>query len=147
MLFVGDDWAEDHHDLEVEDDQGRVLARKRVGEGIAGMVKLHELVAEFLGDDDGPGQVVIGIETDRGPWVQALIAAGYQVFAVNPKQAARHREVISISGAKDDKTDAHTLADMVRTRRHQLRVTEPDSPLAAGVKVLARAHQGLIQER
>ena len=147
MLFVGDDWAEDHHDLEVQDDQGRVLARGRVGEGMAGMVKLHELVAEFLGDDDGPGQVVIGIETDRGPWVGALIAAGYVVFGVNPKQAARHREVISLSGAKDDKTDAHTLADMVRTRRHQLRVTEPDSHLAAGVKVLTRAHQGLIQER
>jgi transposase len=76
-----------------------------------------------------------------------LIAAGYQVFGVNPKLAARHREVISLSGAKDDKTDAHTLADMVRTRRHQLRATEPDSQVAAGVKVLTRAHQGLIQER
>lgn len=147
MLFVGDDWAEDHHDLQVQDDQGRVLAGRRVGEGMAGMVAFHELVAQFLGDDDGPGQVVVGIETDRGPWVQALIAAGYVVFGVNPKQAARHREVISISGAKDDKTDAHTLADMVRTRRHQLRVTEPDSQVAAGVKVLTRAHQGLIQER
>jgi transposase len=146
-LFVGDDWAEGHHDLEVEDDQGRVLARARVGDGIAGMVKLHELVAEFLGDAEGPEQVVVGIETDRGPWVGALIAAGYQVFGVNPKQAARHREVISISGAKDDKTDAHTLADMVRTRRHQLRVIEPDSQVADGVKVLTRAHQGLVQER
>jgi transposase len=147
VLFVGDDWAEDHHDVEVQDDQGRVLARKRVADGIAGMVKLHALVAEFLADDEGPGQVAIGIETDRGPWVGALTAAGYQVFGVNPKLAARHREVISISGAKDDKTDAHTLADMVRTRRHQLRATQPDSQLAAGVKVLARAHQGLIQER
>jgi transposase len=69
------------------------------------------------------------------------------VFGVNPKLAARHREVISLSGAKDDKTDAHTLADLVRTRRHQLRPVEPDSQVAAGVKVLARAHQGLIQER
>jgi transposase len=147
VLFVGDDWAEGHHDLQVEDDQGRVLARRRVDEGIAGMVRFHELVAEFLGDEDGPAQVVVGIETDRGPWVQALIAAGYQVFAVNPKLAARHRELVSLSGAKDDKTDAHTLADMVRTRRHQLRPLEPDSQVAAGVKVLARAHQGLIQER
>ena len=147
VLFVGDDWAEDHHDLEVQDDLGRVLTRKRVTEGIAGMVKLHELVAEFLGDDDGPGQVMVGIETDRGPWVGALIAAGYVVFGVNPKLAARHREVISLSGVKDDKTDAHTLADLVRTRRHQLAPTEPDSQVAAGVKVLARAHQGLIQER
>ncbi len=147
VLFVGDDWAEGHHDLEVQDDQGRVLARKRVTDGIAGLVKFHELVAEFLGDDDGPGQVLVGIETDRGSWVGALIAAGYTVFGVNPKLAARHREVISLSGVKDDKTDAHSLADMVRTRRHQLSATTPDSDLAAGVKVLARAHQSLIQDR
>lgn len=112
MLFVGDDWAEDHHDLEVQDERGRVLARKRVTDGIAGVIGFHELVAEFLGDDDGPDHVLVGIETDRGSWVGALIAADYAVFGVNPKLAARHREVISLSGAKDDKTDAHTLADM-----------------------------------
>lgn len=147
VLFVGDDWAEGHHDLEVHDSEGRVLARRRVEEGIVGLAQLHELVARFLGDEDGPAQVVIGIETDRGPWVQALLAAGYVVFAVNPKLAARHRELVSLSGAKDDKTDARTLADMVRTRRHMLRPVTPDSEVAAAVKVLARAHQSLIQER
>ena len=121
MLLVGDDWAEDHHDIEIQDPDGRVLRVARVAEGMAGMARLHELIAEFLSDDDGPEQVVVGIETERGPWVRALVAAGYLVFAVNPKLAARHREVVSLSGAKDDKTDAHTLADMVRTRRHQLR--------------------------
>lgn len=147
VLFVGDDWAEGHHDVEVQDDQGRVLARRRVTDGIAGLARFHELVAEFLGDDEGCDAVLVGIETDRGSWVSALIAAGYTVFGVNPKLAARHREVISLSGVKDDKTDAHSLADMVRTRRHQLTATTPDSEVAAGVKVLARAHQSLIQDQ
>jgi len=147
VLLVGDDWAEDHHDIEIAAVDGRVLRVARVNEGMAGMARLHELIAEFLADDEGPERVVIGIETERGPWVRALVAAGYQVFAVNPKLAARHREVISISGAKDDKTDAHTLADMVRTRRHQLRPVEADSDLAEGVKVVTRAHQSMIQER
>ncbi|WP_329006146.1 IS110 family transposase [Kribbella sp. NBC_00709] len=147
MLLVGDDWAEDHHDVEIQDSGGRVLRVARVAEGMAGMARLHELIAEFLGDDDGAEEVVVGIETDRGPWVRALVATGYLVFAVNPKQAARHREVLSLSGAKDDKTDAHTLADMVRTRRHQLRPVAADSELAESIKVLARAHQAMIQER
>jgi transposase len=147
VLLVGDDWAEDHHDVEIQDADGRVLRVARVAEGMAGMARLHEVIAEFLGDDDGPEVVVVGIETERGPWVRALVAAGYLVFAVNPKLAARHREVVSLSGAKDDKTDAHTLADMVRTRRHQLRTVAADTELAEGVKVLARAHQSLIQER
>jgi hypothetical protein len=30
MLFVGDDWAEDHHDVELVDEAGTVLARQRL---------------------------------------------------------------------------------------------------------------------
>jgi hypothetical protein len=81
-LFVGDDWAEDHHDVEVMDEAGRVLARKRLPEGVAGMARLHELNGEHLGGDGQDVEVVIGIETDRGPWVAALVAAGYTVYAV-----------------------------------------------------------------
>ncbi len=41
MLFVGDDWAEDHHDIEIVDDAGQVLARKRFPEGLDGVTGLH----------------------------------------------------------------------------------------------------------
>jgi Transposase/Transposase IS116/IS110/IS902 family len=147
LLFVGDDWAEDHHDVELQDPAGRRLARARLAEGVVGIARLHELVAAQLGADDGPEQVVVGIETDRGPWVQALLAAGYQVFPVNPRQVARYRERHGTSGAKSDAGDAHTLADMVRTDRHQLRAAAGDSDLAEAIKLLARAHQTLIWDR
>ncbi|MET8353636.1 MULTISPECIES: IS110 family transposase [unclassified Micromonospora] len=147
MLFVGDDWAEDHHDVEVQDDAGRRLGKAKLEEGISGIARLHALLGEQLGDDDEPVQVVIGIETDRGPWVQALIAAGYQIYAINPLQVARYRERRVVSGAKSDAGDAHALADMVRTDRHQLRPVAGDSAGAEAVKVVARAHQTLIWER
>jgi Transposase len=82
VLFIGDDWAEAHHDIEIEDESGRVLARRRLPEGLAGITTLHELVAEHLDPTAEPDQVQLGIETDRGPWVQALLAAGYGVFAI-----------------------------------------------------------------
>ena len=147
MLFVGDDWSEEHHDIGVQDGQGRRLGTAKLVEGVAGIARLHALIAEHLAADDGPDQVVIGIETDRGPWVQALIAAGYRVFAINPLQVARYREQHSVSGAKSDTADAHTLADMVRANRHLLRPVAGDIGLAQGVKVVARAHQTLIWER
>ena len=146
-LFGGDDWAEDHHDVEVMDEAGKVLARKRLPEGVAGMAQLHGLVGGFLGEDAGAAEVVVGIETDRGPWVAALAAAGYLVFAVNPLQAARFRDRHGVSGAKSDSGDAHALADMVRTDSHQLRPATGDSPEAGGVKVLARTHKTMIWER
>ena len=147
LLYVGNDWSEEHHDVEVQDEAGRVLARAKLPEGVAGMARLHAMIAEHLGDRVDEADVVVGIETDRGPWVQALIAAGYQVYAINPLQVARYRERYSVSGGKSDPGDGHVLADMVRTDRHQLRPVAGDSELAEAVKVLTRAHKGLIWER
>ena len=147
-LFVGDDWAEAHHDVEVLDEAGRRLARARLPEGVAGMARLHALLAAHAGEVAAEDvQVLIGIETDRGPWVQALVAAGYTVLAVNPLQAARYRERLGVSGAKSDAADAHLLADMVRTNAHQLRPVAGDSAQAQAIKVATRTHKTLIWER
>jgi transposase len=146
-LFVGDDWAEGHHDVEVMDEAGKVLAKRRLPEGVAGMARLHELVGQHLGEDADGAEVVVGIETGHGPWVAALVAAGYTVHAVNPLQASRYRERHGVSGAKSDSGDAHMLTDMVRTDSHQLRAVAGDSAEADGVRVLARTHKTLIWER
>jgi transposase len=147
LLLIGDDWAEDHHDVEIQDETGRKLAAANLPEGVAGIARLHELLARHGGEDLDPAEVVVGIETDRGSWVQALIASGYQVFAINPRQVNRFKERYASSGAKSDKGDAHALADMVRIDRAQLRPMAGDSEQAQAVKVVARAHQTLIWER
>jgi transposase len=144
MLFVGDDWAEDHHDVYLMNDAGDRLASRRLPEGLAGIGRLHELIAEHAADT---AQVVIGIETDRGLWVDALTAAGYQVFAINPLAAARYRDRHHVSGAKSDASDAKLLADLVRTDRHNHRRIAGDTDAAEAIKVLARAHQNLIWAR
>jgi transposase len=147
MLFVGDDWAEAHHDIEIEDDQGRVLVRRRLPEGVAGLAMLHALVGDHLPEGAEPDQVLVGIETDRGPWVQALIAAGYTVYPINPLQAARYRERHGVSGAKSDAGDAHVLAEIVRLDRAHHRPAAGDSVLAEQVRLAARAHQSMIWMR
>ena len=149
MLYIGDDWAEGHHDVVVQDEAGETLARRRLPEGADGIARFHELAAAHFGGDGEPdaAQVVVVIETDRGPWVKALAAAGYRVYPVNPRQASRHKETISNSGKKDDFFDAACLADMGRTRRHQMRELAADSDIAEAVKIAARAHQKLVWER
>ena len=154
MLFVGDDWAEDHHDVELVDEGGRRLARARLPEGLDGLSRLHALIAEHrpgewadLSAEEAARRVTIGIETDRGPWVQALLAAGYVVFAINPMQVARYRERHSTSGAKSDAGDAHVLAEIVRLDREHHRSVAGDSPDAEAVKVVARTHQSMIWDR
>ncbi len=147
MLFLGNDWAGAHHDIELVDESGHRLARRRLPEGVDGLATLHSLIADHLDEDDEPDQVIVGIETDRGPWVQALIAAGYTVYAINPRQVARYRERHGTAGAKSDPGDAHVLAELVRLDRAHHRPVAGDSALAEHVKVLTRTHQSLIWSR
>jgi len=143
-VFVGHDWAEAHHDVHVEDEIGKRLARVRLPEGVEGVARFHELVAGFVED---PADVVVATETDRGLFVGALVAAGYQVLAVNPLSTSRYRERHSTSGAKSDPGDARVLAELARTDAHNHRPIAGDSDLAEAVKVLARSHQSMIWTR
>ena len=147
MIFVGVDWAEAHHDVCVLDSEGAVLARKRVPDSLLGASELHALLADHLGDDDDAQSVIVGIEKDRGLIVTALIAANYQVFAINPLAASRYRERHHVSGAKSDPGDAKVLADLVRTDRHNHRAVAGDSALSDAIKLLARTHQNTIWSR
>lgn len=144
MIFVGDDWSEAHHDIHVMDGEGQRLASRRLPEGLDGIRELHGLVGGLV---DDPGEVVVGIETDRGLWVTALVAAGYRVYAINPMSVSRYRDRHGVSGAKSDAGDAKVLADLIRTDQHNHRPIAGDSDLAEGIKVLARAHQNLIWAR
>ena len=147
MIFVGVDWAEAHHDVCVLDANGKVLARKQIRDSLAGVGELHALVADHLRDDDVVTDVVVGIEKDRGLIVTALLAANYQIYAINPLAATRYRERHHVSGAKSDPGDAKMLADLVRTDRHNHRAIAGDSSLGDAVKLLARAHQNTIWSR
>jgi hypothetical protein len=143
-VFVGHDWAEAHHDIHIEDDQGGRLAKARLAEGVEGVARFHELLAAFV---DDPGEVTIATETDRGLFVGALVASGYRVLAVNPLSTSRYRERHSTSGAKSDPGDAFVLAELARTDSHNHRPVAGDSELGEAIKVIARAHQGLIWTR
>jgi transposase len=144
VIFVGIDWAERHHDVCVLDEVGTVLGTGRIPDGIEGVARLHATVG---GHAEDPGEVVVGIETDRGLLVEALVATGYRVYAVNPFSVSRYRERHTTSGSKSDPGDAKVLADLVRTDRHNHREVAGDTELAEAVKVLARAHQGVIWSR
>jgi len=144
VIFVGDDWAEAHHDVYVMDETGARLASRRLAEGLEGIRGFHDLVAGHVQD---PTEVVVGIETDRGLWVNALAGAGYRLYAINPMAVSRYRDRHRVGGAKSDAADAKLLADLVRTDRHNHRPIAGDSPQAEAIKVLARAHQFLFWAR
>lgn len=144
MIFVGLDWSEGHHDVDVRDDGGQQLASRRVDHGVEGMAELHALIGLHV---DDPTEVAVGIETDRGLLVASLVAAGYLVYAINPRAVDRYRDRHGVSGAKSDARDTMVLAELVRTDRHHHRLVAGDSDDVEGLKTLTRGHQSLIWAR
>jgi transposase len=144
MWYAGIDWADQHHDVVVIDEQGKQRGVKRVAHTAAG---LDELVAflKAVGDGDvaaHPDHLACIIETNKGLLITALLEAGLPVYPVNPKTLQAWRKP---AGAKTDQIDAWLLARKGRSDLDQLHRLEPDSPLIGELKQLTRDQDGLIQ--
>jgi transposase len=144
-VFCGIDWAEGHHDIALVDELGRLVAKKRISETVAGFAELTAMLAEAGDTPEDP--IPVAIETPRGLLVAALRATGRPVYSINPMAVARYRERHTVSRGKSDHADAMTLANILRTDLHVHRRLPADTHLAQTVAVLARAHQDATWRR
>jgi len=144
-LYCGIDWASDHHDVAVVNDDGQVLARGRVGNNAAGFAQALTLLADA--GDTANDPIPVGIETDRGLWIAALRETGRVIYPINPLAASRYRARYAVSGAKSDATDAVLLANIVRTDPDAHRRLPAETELAQAIRVLARAQQDAVWTR
>jgi transposase-like protein len=150
MVFVGDDWAKDHHDVELVDDNGRRLARARLPEGMDGVSRLHALIAEHappqwadLDPDEVAARGRVGIETDRGPWVQALVGRELGVnheTLRNWVNAARRAEQAGSGGG--DRSGEVSAGQRDELRRLRKKVAE----LELEKEILRKAAQYFAKE-
>src|SRR5262244_1135919 len=142
MWYVGIDWADQHHEVVVIDEQGKQLAKKRVAHSAEGVAELLRFVKGIGDVQQHADHVACMLETNRGLLITALLEAGLPVYPVNPKTLEKWRRP---SGAKTDAIDAFLLARKGRSDLDQLRRLEPDSALVQELKQLTRDQDGLIQ--
>jgi transposase len=139
MWYVGLDWADTHHDVEVQDEEGKRVGARRFAHSHGG---LNELQAFLLGIAASPEELACIVETNHGLLITFLLEAGIPVYPVNPKSANQLRKA---AGAKTDRIDAHLLAKLGRVDLAELRRLEPDSPTVAELKTRTRDQDALIQ--
>src|SRR5215475_4535628 len=144
-MFCGIDWAEDHHDIELVDRDGQLLARRRISDDAAGLAQLLELLSEHGDSPDDP--VPVAIETPRGLLTACLRATGRQVYPINPMAVSRYRDRHSVACRKSDCGDSVVLANVLRTDLHAHRPLPADTELAQAIAVLARAQQDAVWDR
>ena len=143
MWYAGIDWADDHHDVAVVDENGRIVGRIRVAHSVEGLEQvigfLHEVAA-----GDPLNQVACIVETNHGLLITRLLEAGLPIYPVNPKTLERRR---TPAGAKTDALDAYLLAKKGRSDFTELRRLAPDGPLVQELKQLTRDQDMLIQSQ
>jgi hypothetical protein len=144
-VFCGIDWAEGHYDIALIDDEGRLVAKRRIDESVDGVAELTAMLA--AAGDCAEAPIPVAIETPRGLLVAVLRATGRPIYPINPLAVARYRERTSLSGKKSDHVDAMALANILRTDAHLHRMLPEDSALARAVTVLARAYQDGVWRR
>ena len=139
-VFVGFDWASDHHDVVLVDQHGKVEEEFRFDDTAEGWRLLIKKLSKYP-------DPAVAIETSSGATVERLLEAGYAVYPVNPKAAKRYRDRKAPSGTKTDRIDAWSLADALRLDGHTWRPLRPDDPLTAELRLLCRDEIVLIEQR
>jgi len=122
MVYVGIDWADDHHDVHITNDTTKILAKFQISHDCDGFTNLHNKIKDL---DKDPASVLVAIETSKGLLVNDLLRTGYTVYAINPKAVNRFKDRHVLSKAKSDLIDAEALANILRTDRHMFRPLKP----------------------
>jgi len=144
-ITCGIDRAEDHHDVALVDETGKLVAKQRIKDDADGFRRLLALLAEA--GDCAEAPIPVAVETARGLLFACLRTTGRKVYSINPMAVARYRERHRSARAKPDHADAMTPANILRPDAHVHRPLPADSELVRAIAVLARAQQDTVWNR
>jgi hypothetical protein len=109
-LTCGIDWSEHHHSIALADQTGKLVAKMRVTDDLAGWNQLLALLADHRDTPNAP--IPVAIETSRGLLVSCLRATGRPVYAINPMAVAPlprtlHRRPIQVRPRRCHRVGQH----------------------------------------
>jgi len=145
IWFAGVDWGTEDHVACLIDATGKVIAERSFRHSGAGLAELCAWLIDKSGS--APASIYVGIETPHGAVVETLLERGMIVHSINPKQLDRFRDRFTVAGAKDDRRDAHVLADSLRTDAKCFRRLRVDDARVIELREWSRIEEELGHER
>src|SRR3989442_1636957 len=122
-FHVGIDWATEKHRVVVLDAERRVVREREVCHEGAALESFADWLTQLAAS--AVETVAVALEVPRGAVVDVLLARGFHVFALNPKQLDPFRDRFTVAGAKDDRRDpqpsSHPACRHRRGPRHAAR--------------------------
>ena len=144
-FFVGIDWGSETHQVCVVDSDGKTLGQRAFGHSGAGLAEMTDWLLGTTNTE--PHAIAVAIEVPHGPVVETMMEHGFTVHSVNPKQLDRFRDRWSPAGAKDDRRDAWTLADALRTDDQAFRRLDPQAPEVVELREWSRIASDLTRDQ
>jgi transposase len=138
--YAGFDWAKDHHDVVMVNQQGKIVEELTFEHSAEGWARWREMVVAYP-------DLAVAIETSQGAAIEQLLESGVAVYPVNPKSAERYRDRKAPSGTKTDYLDAWSLGDALRVDGHGWKPLKALDPLVHELRLLCRDEVELIGKR
>ena len=140
QYFAALDWASDHHDVVVLNQEGQIVADFRFDHSLVGWSDFAQKMAPYVGAG-------IALETSTGAAVDQLLQRGWRVYPIHSISAKAYRQRQKPSGTKTDHVDAWALAEALRSEGRQWSALEPEDPLVEQLRLVCRDEGGLIEQR
>jgi transposase len=132
QVYLGIDWSMQKHAAYFSNEKGAALQYLEVPHSLAGLCQL-DAVRHKLGVS--AQECIVGIETAHTLVVDFLAERSYQqIYILHPNVVKSAQGRYRQSGAKDDRSDARLIADLLRTDRHRWTPWQPDSPLTCQMR-------------
>lgn len=141
-LYIGIDWSEDKHDVCILNERGAILKEFTILQTPQGHASLDQEVASFGLTAD---RCLVGLETAHNLVMDFLETRPYTLYVIAPNQVASSRGRFSSSGRRNDRSDAHLLADMLRTDHHRFAPWQADGILVNQMRANLRLIDDLTQ--
>jgi transposase len=122
-LYIGIDWSEVKHDVCILNNVGAILKEFSIAQTPQGQKRLAQEIESFAIASD---HCLVGLETSNNLVMDFLESKPYVTYVIAPNQVASSRGRFSSSGRRNDRSDAHLLADMLRTDRHRFAPWQAD---------------------
>ena len=144
-FFAGIDWGSETHHVCVVDSDGETLGERAFRHSGDGLAEMTDWLLRTTNTQ--PHAIGVAIEVPHGPVVETMMERGFTVHSVNPKQLDRFRDRWSPAGAKDDRRDAWTLADALRTDDQAFRRLDPAAPEIVELREWSRIASDLTRDQ
>jgi len=140
---IGIDWADKKHDVCVQD---MATGRRRASQVRHRAEDLDEWARSLQRRYGGP--IAVAVELSKGPIINVLQKYDFFViFPIEPAGLASYRKTFTLSGAKDDPTDAEFALKLLLTHAEHFKPLQPQSVAMRTLMTLVEQRRQLMNDR